>query len=818
MQESSNTNKAAPMVPDANRNEEGGYSCMSVIALNGIAEERAKEDAEYRHRLASSGKPLLSHARKLTEAELLGKLERVGIGLAKPSYAEIAEHALSAEEIFKTALTTEVRSRFKRPFDEDWVWLALTILWERWFPQWPNFEQLDERIRAGYALSQGDPCAACADWGEAWKDFLLLYDKGSFTSMEEFDEAFRGTQFVSNWTCDFEMELGNAAVSDPGWHERRAQFCEEFLGRFPGADNLMRENMRRALGEATFGQGDRTRGDALFEHWLTDDPRWGWGWIGWADCYSLLAKGTNRDLQRAEVLLRQGLETPTARDRADVLERLAEVCHEQGHVEEALKLQTESEAARRANAGRDEPKSSPVEPAAETVKMFTRPTPARSEKIGRNEPCPCGSGKKYKKCCLAKDEERARQAAAAQLLNQQQPHPGELSSNEDPSSGRAVEEDQNCPLLLEEPEVPAELKSKLDRLWTEFEAVPRPAAVQMDEFLSQLLSLASEAIEWSDVLHRFAGLNHPDLPEVFRRISVAVPHVKDSGMAFFYWAAAEEFTRQGAPHLLPEVAEGFGRLGLDSYDPDALTHLEDFLLAAGLEAETLQLAEHFLPIERADSELMAYAVPNRCSLIFELRIGQALREGPSGNASLDVLAKRLRSNIEDEIHEDSARRAAEVAAGAGSDAVWERSQFDLVTGDISRDEMARQNCLRLFATLIRIARETWRLEMRRPGCALRGLTLLLKSVYNWKEQHDRKSKKSSNNLLDYLRPAGLESRLVQSCREMIGVNVPRAHLLLQAHELLAHSAARYELITPGACAQTEKELSRLRHALSAAGS
>jgi SEC-C motif-containing protein len=24
----------------------------------------------------------------------------------------------------------------------------------------------------------------------------------------------------------------------------------------------------------------------------------------------------------------------------------------------------------------------------------------RSSKVGRNEPCPCGSGKKYKKCCL----------------------------------------------------------------------------------------------------------------------------------------------------------------------------------------------------------------------------------------------------------------------------------------------------------------------------------------------------------------------------------------------------------------------------------
>lgn len=32
-------------------------------------------------------------------------------------------------------------------------------------------------------------------------------------------------------------------------------------------------------------------------------------------------------------------------------------------------------------------------------KMNPRSNPVTSEKIGRNEPCPCGSGKKYKKCC-----------------------------------------------------------------------------------------------------------------------------------------------------------------------------------------------------------------------------------------------------------------------------------------------------------------------------------------------------------------------------------------------------------------------------------
>jgi hypothetical protein len=37
--------------------------------------------------------------------------------------------------------------------------------------------------------------------------------------------------------------------------------------------------------------------------------------------------------------------------------------------------------------------------------LTAEPRPARAVgKVGRNDPCPCGSGKKYKKCCLGKDE------------------------------------------------------------------------------------------------------------------------------------------------------------------------------------------------------------------------------------------------------------------------------------------------------------------------------------------------------------------------------------------------------------------------------
>lgn len=35
----------------------------------------------------------------------------------------------------------------------------------------------------------------------------------------------------------------------------------------------------------------------------------------------------------------------------------------------------------------------------EIKKQFNKDNTAVSQKVGRNDPCPCGSGKKYKKCC-----------------------------------------------------------------------------------------------------------------------------------------------------------------------------------------------------------------------------------------------------------------------------------------------------------------------------------------------------------------------------------------------------------------------------------
>lgn len=93
-----------------------------------------------------------------------------------------------------------------------------------------------------------------------------------------------------------------------------------------------------------------------------------------------------------------GMTSPLTYDRDGVLERLVPLLKELGREAEANTVVESEEREKKARQ--------------ERYKNFTReetncsnaideqkPVPASSRKIGRNEPCPCGSGKKYKKCC-----------------------------------------------------------------------------------------------------------------------------------------------------------------------------------------------------------------------------------------------------------------------------------------------------------------------------------------------------------------------------------------------------------------------------------
>jgi hypothetical protein len=90
-------------------------------------------------------------------------------------------------------------------------------------------------------------------------------------------------------------------------------------------------------------------------------------------------------------------------------------------------------------------------------------------KTGRNDSCPCGSGKKYKKCCLSKDqaETATQRLTVPPLLVQDQP-PG--------ADAYAAMRDQflaSARTAAEEavsPPPPDPLDEERDRRWDEFES------------------------------------------------------------------------------------------------------------------------------------------------------------------------------------------------------------------------------------------------------------------------------------------------------------------------------------------------------------
>jgi tetratricopeptide (TPR) repeat protein len=386
---------------------------LSWVAMERIYERQTLPDAKLRKQAGT--RPLRADAQSLTDGELLAKLRSFGIEVDRAWLERRCERALSAEEIAGPLMGQSGR----RGLESDWIWICVAILWRRWFPEQPSFEVLDDKMQAGYELLKtSSAVATCRIWLEAWNDVLRILDKVGLESIEDFDERFRGTQSLFNWIQDLESELWNTGLEDRQFLTARIQVCEEGLRRFRSDDELLTENRRRALAESYYELDETDKTEALYRDWLKADPGWGWGWIGWSDCYRF-TRTERQDLKRCEQILQEGLSIAEVRDRADLAERLADLYEEQGRNEEVQKYRRQAETAAAATETKFEVRSGGTVSRQKTKIQFggtglplselpnlaaqlrgtSAPAPVTRPKVGRNEPCPCGSGKKFKKCC-----------------------------------------------------------------------------------------------------------------------------------------------------------------------------------------------------------------------------------------------------------------------------------------------------------------------------------------------------------------------------------------------------------------------------------
>jgi len=312
---------------------------ISWVAMDRIVERKRAADAGYRNQAA--GKVLRSDAKRLTDGELLAKLSSFGIALDRLSLEQLCDQALSAEEIAQPLLDQRTFHGRHEQMESDWIWICLSALWQRWFPDKPSFEALDDKMQAGYELRESGAVAVCRVWLEAWSDVQRILDKAGMQSIQEFDDRFGGSQSLFNWIQDLEDELWNAGLEDRQFLAARIALCEEGLRRFRTDDDLMTENRRRALAESYYELGETDKAEALYRGWTHLDPRWGWGWIGWSDCYRF-TRTERRDWSRCEQILREGLAIAEVRDRAEIVDRLADACEDQGRGEEAAELRRQA--------------------------------------------------------------------------------------------------------------------------------------------------------------------------------------------------------------------------------------------------------------------------------------------------------------------------------------------------------------------------------------------------------------------------------------------------------------------------------------------
>ena len=234
-----------------------------------------------------------------------------------------------------------------------------------------RYNEIEAKIEEGYAyIYKNDYTKGCDIWFTAWEQLKTLMSDDGIVDIQGLDNKYPWMEFISNFVQDYEMELRNAGTIDKSYYQHRITYCKELYERC-GTEQLMKENTRRAIAESYFDMGEYEQGEREFEAIIQEDPTFGWAYIGWADCYAWDHEEPQFD--KAFSILDRGLSQAGLRDRKDVLERAVNYSEESGNEEKGRYYKKELRQA----------------------------STVRSVKVGRNEPCPCGSGKKYRKCCGA---------------------------------------------------------------------------------------------------------------------------------------------------------------------------------------------------------------------------------------------------------------------------------------------------------------------------------------------------------------------------------------------------------------------------------
>lgn len=287
---------------------------------------------------------------------------------------------------------------------EDYAWMAAQALWRRWTPDLFCIDLFVDQYLPMDAFRDDAP----ANREEAERHWAMAQAVMDLVAPREGEPRL-----------DVLDELTERSTVDVGWWLGELPFA---LARFGMVDEAAELCARMAaVREVEYFLGDRAvilaeagrRDEALrqVEKNLARFPDDAWVRIKAGDVYRELGDAAAAETAYRHALAMSQAEEPSF-DRDGAVERLICILDETGRSEEANAL-IESEKARAAasEAAGDGPEDQDPEdakwrdasPSTDYVPSPSGVSPGtmvrREPKVGRNDPCPCGSGKKFKRCC-----------------------------------------------------------------------------------------------------------------------------------------------------------------------------------------------------------------------------------------------------------------------------------------------------------------------------------------------------------------------------------------------------------------------------------
>jgi len=316
---------------------------------------------------------------KMTTHEIEDKLKALVPGFNLGEFAAKTERYISCEDL--TDEEYYPQAAFSDS-DEDFICMACEVLWQRLFPNRPAAEHvadlIDDNIEA---------IAGAEEKGEVQKvvhlsdeTFELIYRhivEKSLTGYYLKDEFYEKLQEFTLHDIDAFIGAHLVLLQLCGEDEKVMELGEILSQVFE--DDAFLDFKAQSL----FALKRRKEGEACYREIMARNPDDIWFPLHAGDCFLLHGE---KDFERARDYYGLALDaakklpdSPEGReDLYYVYEKVINLAKEMGETDRADRMQGLLDSLR---------------------KLSSEATPPTKGKVGRNDPCPCGSGKKYKKCC-----------------------------------------------------------------------------------------------------------------------------------------------------------------------------------------------------------------------------------------------------------------------------------------------------------------------------------------------------------------------------------------------------------------------------------